>query len=152
MKRIAIIGPIGVGKTTTSALLAKRLGVPLVSLDETRHQFLRETAYDADYANELKRRDFEAATRYWEEFNPHVVRRTLESNSTGVFDFGAIHSVYDNVARLEHVAECMSALDDVVLLLPCDDHQKSLEILIERGLEPGMTEDTVAMCEMILER
>ncbi len=152
MKRVAIIGPTGVGKTTTSALVAKQLSVPLVSLDETRHLFLRETGYDADYANELKRRDFEAVIRYWEEFNPHVVRRTLESKPAGVFDFGAIHSVYDNPGKLEQVAAWMSELDDVVLLLPCDDQRKSLEILIERGRDPGMSETAVAMWRRIIGR
>lgn len=152
MKRIAIIGPTGVGKTTTSILLAKRLGVPLVSLDETRHLFLRETGYDDNYSNELKRRDFEAAIRYWEEYNPHVVQRTLESNPTGVYDFGAIHSVYDHPPRLEQVAKLLDTLDDVVFLLPCFSQEKSLEILIERGREPGMSEATVAMWRRIIGR
>ena len=152
MKRIAIIGPTGVGKTTTSGLVAKRLGVPLVSLDETRHLYLSETGYDADYASELKRRDCEGVIRYWEEFNPHVVRRTLESNPTGVFDFGAIHSVYDHLEKQEQVAAWMSDLDDVVLLLPCDDQKKSLEILIERGRDPGMSEPAVAMWRRIIGR
>ena len=152
MKQIAIIGPTGVGKTTTSALIAKRMGLPLVSLDETRHVFLRETGYDDNYSNDLKRRDFEAAIRYWEEFNPQVVRRTLESYPTGVFDFGAIHSVYDDPVKLDQVASLMSVLDDVVYLLPCDDQQKSLEILIERGREPGMGGTAIAMWRRIIGR
>lgn len=152
MKRIAIIGPTGVEKSTTSALVAKQLRVPLVSLDETRHLFLRETGYDAEYATELKRRDFEAVVRYWEAFNPHVVQRTLETNPVGVFDFGAIHSVYDDATKLKEVAGWMSALDAVVLLLPCDDPRQSLEILIERGREPEMSEVTVAMWRRIIGR
>ena len=152
MTRIGIIGPTGVGKTTTSALVARSLGIPLVSLDETRHLFLRETEHDPVYADELKRRDFEAVIRYWEKFNLHVVQRTLETYPTGVFDFGAIHSVYDDPSKLEQVARYMSSLDTVVLLLPVADLSKSLEILIERGRGPGLSEAVVDMWRRIIGR
>ncbi len=152
MNRIAIIGPTGVGKTTTALLVARRWGIPRISLDETRHIFLRETGFDEKRSNELKRQDFEAAIRYWEEFNPHVVQRTLEANSIGVFDFGAIHSVYDDPARLERVANLLKALDDVVCLLPCADQARSLEVLIARGREPGMSDSTLEMWRRIIGR
>lgn len=152
MKRLALIGPTGVGKTTTAKLLAGRLSLPHIALDETRHDLLKETDCDIAYANELKRRDFEAVIAYWENYNPHVVRRTLESYPVGIFDFGAIHSVYSDQATLRSIKELLSDFDEVIFLLPSPDKQRSLEILIERGREPHMTEDTVNMWRRIIGR
>lgn len=152
MKRLALIGPTGVGKTTTAKLVAASYGIPHVSLDSTRHEFLKETDYNNVYANELKCRDFEAVIAYWENYNPHVVRRTLESYPVGVFDFGAIHSVNADREHLAAVKKYLTDFDDVVFLLPCPDKRRSLEILIERGREPGMSEETVAMWRRIIDR
>lgn len=152
MNRIALIGPTGVGKTTTSTLVAAHYGIPHIALDETRHVYLEETDYDSDHANELKRRDFEAAIAYWENYNPHVVRRTLESHPVGVFDFGAIHSVYSDNEKLKVIKDLLTNFDDVVFLLPSADKHQSLEFLIERGREPGMSETDQAMWRRIIGR
>jgi len=152
MNRIALIGPTGVGKTTTAKLVAAHYGIAHIALDETRHAYLEETDYDSDHANELKRRDFEAVVAYWENYNLHVVRRTLESHPFGVFDFGAIHSVYSGNEKLKVVKDLLVDFNDVVFLLPSADKHESLEFLIERGHEPGMSEKYQAMWRRIINR
>jgi hypothetical protein len=152
MNRIALIGPTGVGKTTAAKLIAAHYGIPHIALDETRHAYLEETDYNSDYANELKRRDFEAVIAYWENYNPHVVRRTFESHPSGVFDFGAIHSVYSDNEKLKIIKGLVTDFDDVIFLLPSPDKHHSLEFLIERGREPGMSAEDQTMWRRIIGR
>lgn len=118
-----------------------------------RHEILRQIAqYDPDHAAKLRKDNFEALIAYWEQFNPTVVERAISTHERGIFDFGAIHSTYDDAGRLNQVKALLEDFGAVILLLPCPDRQKSLDILTTRGQEPGMSEATLAMWSRIVNR
>jgi hypothetical protein len=147
-----LIGPTGVGKTTVAALLGPRLGVPVVSLDRIRFGYYRELNYDEAQAARLRRESFESLIRYWQPFDAHAVVRALGEHRGCVFDFGAIHSVYDDPAHFQKVAAALAPYPNVVLLLPSDDAEESVRILHDRGKEPGMDETTLEMWRRIIRR
>ena len=51
----------------------------------------------------------------------------------GIVDFGAGHSVYDNEDIFDYVKKLLSKFKNVVLLLPTQDIEKSLQILASRS-------------------
>lgn len=71
---IILIGPTGIGKTTVSKLLAERLGMPRVALDEIRFGYYKEIGYDLEISLEiLARRDDPHIARL-ADFNTHFLR------------------------------------------------------------------------------
>jgi hypothetical protein len=79
--------------------------------------------------------------------------RALEGHPGSVFDFGAIHSVYDDRALFERVAEALAPYPNVILLLPSTDPEESIQILHARG-RAGIEHDqaTLDMWERIIRR
>ena len=53
-REIILIGPIGAGKSTLGRLLADRLEVPSVSMDQVRWDYYRAIGYDAAAAQEAE--------------------------------------------------------------------------------------------------
>jgi adenylate kinase family enzyme len=89
-----LIGPIGVGKTTTAELLAARLDVPQVSMDDLRWEYYNELGYDQDLAAQIEEREgFWGLYRYWKHFEAYAVERITSEHRDCVFDFGCPRGV-----------------------------------------------------------
>lgn len=128
-----LIGPVRVGKTTVSALLAKHLDVPHVSLDAIRLRYYHEIGYDEEHARQLRETGgFLAVYRYWKPFEAYAVERVLTEHWGSVIDFGAGHSVQDDPVLLARIQRALAACANVVLLLPSPDPAASIRILRER--------------------
>jgi hypothetical protein len=127
--------------------------MPLVSLDQVRFTYYAEVGYDAEKAARLRREDYEGLLRYWEPFNAHAVVRVLEDHPGSIFDFGAIHSVYDDPALFQRVADALAPYPNVLLLLPSAEPEDSVRLLHERG-QQGQELDpaTLEMWERIIRR
>lgn len=131
---ILLIGPIGSGKSTIAALLAKRLGWPRCSLDELRWDYYREIGYDEALAARLETEEgFVGKYRYWKTFEAHAVERVLNDYKAGdesrVIDFGGGHSVYENDALFARIERALAPYPNVVLLLPSPDLDASVRLL-----------------------
>jgi shikimate kinase len=130
---IILIGPIGVGKSTIGALLARKLGVSRVSLDEVRFKYYRQIGYDEMLAERIGREQgFRALYSYWKPFEAYAVERVLAEFSDCVIDFGAGHSVYEDEALFARVRHALQPYANVVLLLPCANLDESVRILRAR--------------------
>jgi shikimate kinase len=130
---IALIGPIGVGKSTVAALLAEALGAPLVSIDGLRSVYYAELGYDEAHAEALRESEgLLGLYRYWKPFEAHAVERVLAEHSGCVFDFGAGHSVFEDPRLFARVERALAGARFVVLLLPSPDPEASIRALLER--------------------
>ena len=73
---IVLLGPVRAGKSTLGKLVAQRLGLPQVSVDELRWGYYREIGYDEALAQEFRARGgFLAQVLYWNLFDAYVVER-----------------------------------------------------------------------------
>jgi hypothetical protein len=121
-REIILIGPIGAGKSTIGGLLAEKLGLPQISLDDFRFDYYREIGYDEDYARHLRAdQGFPALVAYWKPFEAHAVERVLDDYRTCVFDFGAGYTVYEDQGLFNRVQTALAPFRNVVLLLPDPD-------------------------------
>jgi shikimate kinase len=131
---IILIGPLCAGKSSTSRLLAERLGIERYELDELRWDYYREIGYDEETASMLENgpEGLPGLSRYWKPFEAHAVERVLSDYKNCVIDFGAGHSVYEDEALFARVQQALSPFEHVILLLPSPDLDDSIAIVNSR--------------------
>ena len=130
---IVLIGPLAVGKTTVGTQLASLLSVPLCSVDEVRWAYFDEMGYNRLVAERLFAAGRTVAEKlaYGQPFEVYAIERIMAARSSGVIDFGASNSVYEDASLLSRVEAALSAAH-VVLLVPSKDPAKSEQVLAER--------------------
>ncbi len=120
---IILIGPSGAGKSTVAEELTKITHLPRLCLDRI--------------ANNDRRSGFRSFFRSADEYNAFLIKKQLERAEQlglpGVVDFGAGHSVYDDRELFYEVKTRLSKFKNIVLLLPTEDLEKSLQILASRS-------------------
>jgi shikimate kinase len=131
---IILIGPIGAGKSTVGSLLAKQLGLPQCSMDERRWSYYKEIGYDEELAKQKRDTEgFWGVYQYWKTFEVHAVERLLSEHKNCVIDFGAGHSVYEDIALFQRIQRVLFTYSNIVLLLPSSDPDESVQILNDRN-------------------
>ncbi|MBD2102667.1 shikimate kinase [Leptolyngbya sp. FACHB-261] len=131
---IILIGPIGAGKSTIGGLLSHRLGLPQCSMDKLRWSYYKEIGYDEDLAEHIRKTEgFWEINQYWQPFEAYAVERLLQEHNQCVIDFGAGHSVYEDVDLFQRVQRALAPYPNVILLLPSPDLDESIRILNERN-------------------
>jgi hypothetical protein len=130
---ILLIGPLGAGKTTVGRLLADQLNLPFWSVDALRPDYYRQVRYDETRAGQIAASEQGpwGVLRYSKPFEAHMVELVLAERS-GVIDFGASNSVYEDEALFARVAAAFAPHPNVILLLPSPDPAESAQILKDR--------------------
>jgi shikimate kinase len=130
---VILIGPMGTGKSTQGGLLAERLGVRRVALDEIRFDYYKEIGWSEEAQQEIADRGGVAGViSYWKPFEVYSVGRLLEDHRNCVIDFGAGQSVYTDEAKFAKVRDLLAPYPNVMLLLPSPDPDRSIEVLRDR--------------------
>lgn len=130
---IILLGPMCAGKSTLAALLAEKLRMPRVEMDELRWEYFKDTNYSKDEA----RRIFHAegnigVLRYSKPFEAQMVEKVLQDHPNHVIDFGAGHSVFENKDDFARVQTALAAFEHVILVLPSPEADESIEVLNQR--------------------
>jgi len=129
-----LIGPHRTGKSTLAGLLAARLGVPHVALDRLKASYLGRLGFDAGAGQRLRVREgFHAFTQHLKPYVIAMVEQVLAEYHDCVFDFGAGHSLFDDPEHVARLRTALAAFDNVVLILPSPDAERSIRILHERS-------------------
>lgn len=132
---IVLIGPVRAGKSTLGRLLAERLGLPQVSLDEVRLSYYQEIGYDEKLARGIRQKGGFLAFMYYRElFAAHAVERMLTEYHDCVFDFDA--GIFESDEMFQRVQKALADFPNVVLVLPSPDIETSLRMLSERDVTP----------------
>lgn len=133
---IILIGPMSTGKGTIAQLLADKLGIPRYEMDELRHRFYGEMGYDEKLASKIVGDEgMMSLIRYWKPFEAYAVERALEEFEDCVLDFGAGHSVYEDEEFFSRVENALKPIENVILILPSPDPDRSVEIVNQRFSE-----------------
>lgn len=129
---IILIGPPAAGKSTIAPLLAAKLDMHALELDELRWDYYAEIGYDHQRARRIRREQgFPALVAYWKLYDIHAVARVLDDYANGhVISFGAGHSIYEGDDLLR--AKQLLKRHAVIFLLPTPDPDESRAILKRR--------------------
>lgn len=131
---IILIGPMGAGKSTIGELLANQLSIPQCSMDELRWSYYQEIGYDEELAKQKRKIEgIWGLCQYWKPFEAYAVERLLSEHKNCVIDFGAGHSVFEDISLFQRVQKVLEPLPHIVLLLPSLDLDESLQILNDRN-------------------
>ena len=129
---IILIDPHFVGRGTVGRLLASQLEVPLIDLEEVSEQYWQEIGYQEELDEQAwENNQADRVYRYLMPFNVHALERGVAEYSNCVIELGALQSVYDDDELFKRVDQVLEP-SIVVLLLPSEDTEESLEILKER--------------------
>ncbi|HPJ02420.1 MAG TPA: shikimate kinase [Candidatus Limiplasma sp.] len=134
---IAIIGPMGVGKTTVSRKIAQALGLHYIDVDELRWDYFSQ---QPDFDHQVTKTLYESgnaagAFQYMKPFEAGYVEAIVEKYSAAVLDFGAGYTVYTDQALFGRVQACFKPFGHVVFLRYSPDPKESLEALQHRHAE-----------------
>jgi shikimate kinase len=133
---IILIGPFRAGKSTIGALLAQKLKLPQVSLDDLRFGYYREIGFDENLAKEIRQQSgFLALTLYWSLFNSYAIERVLADHRNCVIDFGAGPIVFESDELVTRIQRALAPYPYVFRLLPSPDVEESIRILQQRERE-----------------
>lgn len=124
---IILIGPMGTGKSTIAKILAKNGN--RVPLDDK--EFLKGIYARRKNFNNFKNFEFGLTG---------TVLSTLKRPS--VIDFGAGHSIYEDVSLRKQMKLMCAEFSNIILLLPSEDKEESRQILMERrNIKQGSHKD-----------
>jgi hypothetical protein len=128
------IGPVCVGKSSVSTIVAELLGVPRIELDEIADAYYRAAPgfVPAEHERRWQEEGVVAAYRYWEPALVYAVERVVAEHPGTVLDLGAGHSCYLDRSLLPHVQGALASYEHVVLLLPDPDPDVSIRVIKER--------------------
>lgn len=137
--RIHLIGPMGVGKTTLAKKLAAHYQIPHIDCDELRWDVYETLAgYSTEEAKRIAEENPQDLFAYWKPFEAQLVVKLVKENPTGVFDYGAGHTVYDEEHLFNQVKEALKNEPYVFFLRYSQDKQESIRALSTRE---GLSEE-----------
>lgn len=133
--QIVLVGPAATGKTTLGALVAARLGLAFVDIDEIGDDYYAEVGWSIDrLVDRIAVVGRVAAEREWEPARAHAVVRTLEDHRGSVIALGAGHTSYTDATHLGTVRTALAPVRDVILVLPSLDRDRALDELRSRSV------------------
>lgn len=150
---IVLLGPRGVGKSTQAELLARRIAVPLISLDvmagavycthaefrrslsEVPHAKTHDGVCNPHFLGEVlvnaKRRLGLDYFAFEEQLHETCVHFSLDEYETKpcVIEFGAGHACYNSDRLRQSVERRLLRIGNLIQLMPYDDQHRSAEYL-----------------------
>lgn len=131
---LLLIGPMGVGKSTTAKLLSERLSLPVVDIDVLRWgAFAKMPGFDEALVESFfTNNEGEKAFAYMKPFEAKLVEEVLAEKEEAVYDFGAGYTVYDDPALFGRVQAAFAPYANVIHLRYSSDTAESLAALFQR--------------------
>ena len=129
---ILLIGPSGAGKTAFANALVEELKIPRVDMDTcanaARKNGIRAKIEAQAIQNGLDPTD--DFNLFMMDFLKEEIKRL---NQPVVSDFGAGHAVFNTEAGLKQAKDILEPFKNIILLLPCKDKDRALQIMKERS-------------------
>lgn len=134
-KNILLIGPMATGKSSISYQLCKLLECfSPIHIDSLRWAYFQNTDYSPEVEKRIHRKEgFKGVNNYWKKYENALVLDVLSHlDKPSIIDFGAGQTVYDDPEMLKSIQEAFSKQENIFLILPYKDIEKSKKLLQKR--------------------
>ncbi|MFI7105399.1 shikimate kinase [Nonomuraea sp. NPDC050227] len=136
-----LIGPAAAGKSTLGEGMAAATGRRFVDIDAIGADYYAEAGWDMDrLRSRIRAVGRVAAEREWEPARAHAVERAVADHPDAIVALGAGHSHYTRPELFRRVRAALAAVEHVVLVLPCPDEERSVQVLRRRSLATKQTD------------
>jgi shikimate kinase len=133
LNSIVLLGPPRVGKTTVAYLIAEKLNLKVISLDELIFKIYKIYNYDYGIEEEIRRNgDLKDLFEYWKPFEIKTVEYALTNNSMSIFDFGAGYIIYNNPTLSHRIRRLLLDYRNTFYLVPSSDMHESVKEISQR--------------------
>lgn len=130
---LVLIGPVCAGKSTLGPLLAERLHLPYVSLDDVFWRYYEEEGYRQEaFWQVVREQGFRAAGQLLPPLFVRAVERILKEHPHSIIELGAGHTHYEDASLFQRVRHVLAPYRHVILVLPSPDLDESASILKAR--------------------
>jgi len=127
-----LIGPHVELSEEIGELLASQLDKPFVRLWRLTEKYSKEIRYsEKRHRKAHEKNGLHGVYQYMQPFFAHSIKRVVEEHRGGVIQFGPLQSTVGDIKTLNNTAKVLQSCD-VVLLLPSEDDDESIEFLQNR--------------------
>ncbi|MFI9593628.1 shikimate kinase [Nonomuraea sp. NPDC052265] len=138
---MVLIGPAAAGKSTLGEAMASATGRGFVDIDAIGGDYYAEVGWDMDrLRSRIRQVGRVAAEREWEPARAHAVERVVVDHPDAIVALGAGHSHYTRPELFRRVRSALASVAHVVLVLPCPDQERSVQVLRRRSLATKQTD------------
>lgn len=140
MKSLLLIGPRGSGKSSVGVLLAGKLGMPFLNLDDIVLE-----SFDEDSVTEVWKTQGEPA---WREAEVNALKKTLGEKESVIALGGGVPMIEDARTLINHARDTGAGK---VVYLRCEPSELRRRLEAEPGDRPGLIgDDPIAEIQEVL--
>lgn len=146
---ILLFGPMKVGKSSVAKLLAKRLNLKHVRIDELRQEYFAKLGIIHEELMQLEATiDEYDFYRYCSRLELPMMEAVLSEHQNCIFDCGGGNAVYSSDKENQDFAALIAKFPNSFLLLPAPDLYESMMVLNERAYRYKSRDHTFSLDEL----
>ncbi|OWY22045.1 hypothetical protein C7N43_09185 [Sphingobacteriales bacterium UPWRP_1] len=142
-KQIVFLGPMCAGKSTVAQEVAEMLDMQHLPLDKMKWYYYYKLGYSEVKGNNIyEEYGLPGLAKYWEQFDLYTIENVLKEFPNGIIDCGAGQTYYENEIERTRLKELFAPVNNLVLLMPTENLEESIQILNYRMTERGKHRET----------
>lgn len=131
--RIILIGPMGIGKSSVSKILASKMNFNHIEVDELREEmYVKIEGFSKEKERELAKKDQNELFLYWKPFEVKQLELIIANYDNAIIDVGGGHVVQEDKQLSSRIEELLNNEKFVFNLYYSFDKEEEIDFLSKR--------------------